>query len=779
MTRNQTKRRLLSPCRAAALAVATFALIAIANASPAAAFDIGPHSDITLDALTAEGFGQTASDVVVANNWLVDLYSNSSKIPQSGHAGVLKVLLGSLLSRRESWPDAVVKAAGRSHFDSSRDDVANAEKARVEWERMMRNTLRLVRDAHGRNAPLDALTVIGISLHEMQDFYSHSNWIEAEGIAGTDGPLWSTMPYGSNPTWFDVPAAVRQTLPIYIGETTGHTRTHGGWNTDKNKSMKKGVNKDWPGRYGYDNSYITSYFATRTWVRAIHDAIGDEAFWSRVSGFADRGGKLTYLIPKPNGGVRTVMKGGPQLNHDLKGALEIGLGTGHWQGEGEPCNPTWSRHVCGDRNGAGGNLLDTRGALQDFFGPQPTQFRAAFERLIVAYGADDPGGDLLPVGTSQPLQRTTRFVKVTNPRIKAIDLGDPGPDDADMYVRARVGGQGFYSAVINSYDTFSFRKPYAPFESLKAVPANVSSAEPVTRMHVQIRTGSDRFSGTDDDVYLRINGGQRFPLDKRLYDDFERGDRDTYSVPIDKAVRAGLNVGDIQQVQIEKSRDGVAGGWKLGGVKLTVNGRVIYANGHINRWLEKNTRTWRATDFTPSSPRINGVPVVLDLWDDDSFVYGGDDHGDVDPDDKRKTRAFSYTIGAVLAGRSTGGSNLKGRLGDSDKAQLGYRITTLTPTSASSSKPDLVISNMGWDASNGYFFTVANVGSAAAAPFSVSVSGYGSFPIAGLAAGQSQTVGYTSVCTNGIRTATADAASQVDEADEANNARSDDVLCVL
>ena len=89
----------------------------------------------------------------------------------------------------------------------------------------------------------------------------------------------------------------------------------------------------------------------------------------------------------------------------------------------------------------------------------------------------------------------------------------------------------------------------------------------------------------------------RFPLDKRLYDDFERGDRDTYSVPIDGAVLDGLTVGDISRVQIEKSRDGAAGGWRLRGVKLVVNGRTLYARDGIERWLEDDHRTWRAPDF--------------------------------------------------------------------------------------------------------------------------------------------------------------------------------------
>ena len=54
--------------------------------------------------MTAEGFGQTATDVAVVNNWLVDLYFNSKKIPQSGHASLKIGILGSLLGPREDWP---------------------------------------------------------------------------------------------------------------------------------------------------------------------------------------------------------------------------------------------------------------------------------------------------------------------------------------------------------------------------------------------------------------------------------------------------------------------------------------------------------------------------------------------------------------------------------------------------------------------------------------------------------------------------------------------------
>ena len=139
-----------------------------------------------------------------------------------------------------------------------------------------------------------------------------------------------------------------------------------------------------------------------------------------------------------------------------------------------------------------------------------------------------------------------------------------------MFGRATIAGQGFQSGEINGRDSFSFPLPYAPFGYIKAITVGQRFPEPVTSMTVEIRTSSARFSGTNDDVYLRVGPGLRFNLDKRLYDDFERGDRDTYSVPIDTALLSGLSVGDIDRVQIEKSSDGVAGGWKLRGVKLVV-----------------------------------------------------------------------------------------------------------------------------------------------------------------------------------------------------------------
>ncbi len=782
----------MSPlCLRASWSSRSWALVAVAVLTTllapagAQAFDTGPHSDLTRDALTAEGFGPTATDVVVVNNWFVDLYSNSSKIPQSGHADTAVSILGAFFENDENWPQSVLDAANRTHFDASVWDVANVAKAQAEWDRLQRATTQLLRSitsSGGANKEVQLLSTIGMGLHAIQDFYSHSNWIEQQGVDGVDGTDWSKLTVGLTPTWFDVPKATRDNLNVYIGDSTGHKdRPHGAWNTDGNRAMRTGVNKDWPGRLGYADSYTTSYFATRQWVQAIRTALGDEALWRRVQRYANRGGG--------------------ELAHDLKGALNIGMMTGHWQGQGEPCDPSLSLSVCGARNGLGGDLIGARSAVNSYFEDRGrTRFRGAFQGLIPLFAQATPNGDLLPVTSSQPLQASTRFVQLRVTSMKGVglrSLGDPTAiDRSDNYSRATIAGQAFQSGEINGRDSFSFPRPYAPFTFIKAIPVGGRYAEPVTTMTVEIGTSSKLYAGTDDDVYLRIGPNRRFALDKSLYDDFERGDRDTYSVPIDAAVLDGLRVGDISRVQIEKSPDGAAGGWRLRSVKLVVNGRTLYGRNGIERWLEDDQRTWRAPDFRQSGPGGPALPITLDLWDEDSNVYGGDDHGDLNRYDNRRRLVLAYTPDTVVSDRATGGSFLSGRIGDGDRASVTYTIQTLKPTPAPppplppvlaptepappppGPKPDLVISAMDYDEPLKYFFTVTNQGAGAAAPFTVTVTGEGSFPIPGLAPGASATRTFRTICKNGTQEAFADALAQIAETDEANNKRTYDGICI-
>jgi hypothetical protein len=52
-------------------------------------------------------------------------------------------------------------------------------------------------------------------------------------------------------------------------------------------------------------------------------------------------------------------------------------------------------------------------------------------------------------------------------------------------------------------------------------------------MVVRVRTGSSRYAGTDDYMYVGVSGtegGREFPLDIRWFDDFERSSQVTYAL---------------------------------------------------------------------------------------------------------------------------------------------------------------------------------------------------------------------------------------------------------
>ncbi len=675
-----------SRLRARLAAVALGLAACLLAPGAASAFDTGPHFDMTRDVLTSEGFGDAAVRTVQVNNWFVDLYENEGQNPYSGHSAWWKEALVFSYGAREHWPQALLDASERSHFDSSEGGYRTAASLQTEWNRLRRATYEAVTRARRTNDPLLALTALGISTHQIQDFYTHSNWVEPR----SSGPGWATRGLGGTPTWFDVPQSTRlaEGTGLYTAGSVPGGRTHGTW-----KGEAGAMAKDWPGSRYYAEAHIAAYYGTRQWVQAVRSWIADEAFWQRVRSFGVSGSLAD------------------QLAHDVRAATEISFYSGHWQGQGEPFGAT--------APGPGGSVDDVAVAVTRYFrGRGKTTFRSTWEQTILRLAAKcgqalpsstlsctgRPAGEYplvrdasgrfveVPLGSEPPhsgrLQAATQFARLEITSLKGLGAGDIGPDEADFYTRATIGGQPFLSAFLHGYDSFSFNRPNHPFTFLKAVQRNGSAAEPLYDLRVEVKTTDRSWAGTDDDIYLRINDGLRFQLDKALYDDFERGDRDMYSLPVDQqlsffgnAPRGVLTIGDIRYLQIEKSRDGAAGGWSLGGLRVWANGRLIYQREPINLWLEDDHRTYRAPGFAPASPATRQVPVWVALYDADSFLYGGDDHADINPLHDRYNLGLGYTPGAFVQATAEGGDAYGGRFpsGDGDRARLTYRLTTLAP----------------------------------------------------------------------------------------------------
>ncbi|MGE0025857.1 MAG: CARDB domain-containing protein [Thermoleophilia bacterium] len=734
---------------------------AAAGEDRATAFDSGTHFDVTRDALTSEGFGNTSVETVQVSNWFVDLYENFESVPFSGHAGFFKEIIGGAtpLARLFTWPDDVVAAADRSHFDQTGGGFRNTAEITAEWDRLRRSVGAMAIEARDRDDPLELLSVIGISLHQVQDFYSHTNWLEPGAVPGGRGPDWAGKGFGATPTWFDIPAAVREGEVLATAGATGNPRDHGSWKADGNTSLQFSDAKDWPGRPLYTEAHVAAYFASRQWVRAIRAQVNDEAFW----------GRAMRLARRP-----------PLLAKDQHGALNISVASGHWQGQGEPCNPSLTTFTCGARSGPGGSLIDLRGAVKYYFEPQGvlSEMRHRFQDDVVRVHGDSPATPF-PVASSRDIQAQTRFVRFEVTSMAEVDNLDI-PGDADLFARASIAGQRYISGVINSRDSFSFRKPNAPFTWLRAVARTATAPTPITSILVRIRTGDVRFAGTDDDVFLRV-GATRYPLDKRIYDDFERGDDDTYSVPIDDDLGA-LDFSDVTTLAIEKGRDGAAGGWRLGAASVSINGVRVAHEPKIDRWLEDDHRTHRLRFRLPAPTGGAALPVSLALWEMDAPLRGGNDHTDIHPWDRRRDIGLSYVPGSGdRTGGERGGDRFSGRLGDSDTAKLTWRLSTYdpvlqtvrfpSPEAAPPPPPPPLPPNLRITQLDLTGFTVANVGAGPAGPFLVSLSsGGGSRSIAGLAAGQSLRVDVPRSCFGlGEYKATADSLNQVAESDETDN----------
>lgn len=651
------------------------------------AYDTGGHSDITRDAMLAEGFSPTAADVAVVNNFFVDYYTNNEKNPFSGQAPwYIQRAAYVTDSMLEHWWKSTIDGAQRLHWDSTIWDVRNSQKAEAEWNRIQRVTKIALNGARGSGVrrTRKLLAIIGISLHQVQDFYSHTNWAEhLPGIEGADGPDWQQMGFGSTPTWFDVPKVARDSVSIYAGNMG--PRRHGSWDADNNQSKKTGVNMDWPGRPGYPAAYMSAYFATRQWLRAIRLYLADEVLWQQMTAYADRSG----------------------VDWDLNASVWIPEYTGHWQGQGEL---SFNGPLGGDAIGARNETLLYHGYGPNGEGfPVKTTLRADFESLVPQFADATPAsapGDLLPITGTRSIQAATAFVKLSVTAMGGAGpspIGDPLPlDEADLYVRSTIAGQGFQSGVINGRDSFEFPLPYAAPAFFKSVERGSLRPETVQSMTVEVRTADESWAGTDDTVKLCISSSHCFPLDKSLYNDFERGDRDTYSVPVDEAVLGcgatgcssggtnsrgriykGLTTNDLSEVRIIKSPDGVGGAWKLGGIKLMVNGRTVYQNNNVNKWLKGGSRTWKASNFAPGASLMStDVPITLDLWDSDSNLYGDDDHGDLNRYDARKREVLTFspsTNTSSVTGAVYGGRRLGGRMGDGDTGYARYIVNAWIP----------------------------------------------------------------------------------------------------
>jgi len=617
--------------------------------APAYAFDTGIHFDITRNAMSLEGFGHTPIQVVQVSNWFNDLYEQDTSNSYSGHVswfGSFENFVGNLLTlfRKEDWPDSIVKAAEKMHFDSS-CPINTTAQADAEWTRLARATKSLIRQCAANNDREGILCVMGMSLHAVQDFYTHSNWVEPRGdrvLRGYSGPGWAaTGKYGSHPTWFDVPATDRNKEAIYSQVLGNPGVGHGDWNSQNSGTGPLAMNKDSAGRPLNGEAVVTAIFASRQWIQAMRTWLGNEPMWAALRAFSN-----TH---------------GGDLSHDQTGAFNLSWRVGHWNGNV-------------DLKSSKPDII--RAGISYFEGRSKTAFRRKWEDLVRPLMALNPAVSETPVPRSTAIVAGVDVIQVSINRLSQIDDIDGGDvpyiteNDADWFVKSIIDGQVATSCLIDGHNSFTFPNPYGNIRFIKAVPKQRQNIQPLSLLKVRLRTGTGSGAGSDMDLFLRF-GARRMEFPYGDFDDFENGRNDLYTFP----VPAGYTMRDLSSLALEK-RGG--GPWQMGGIEVFANGLSIYANNAVNRWFNASNETFALPSFRVPEYTTRDVPIYLDLWDDDWGITGSDDQADICPGKGSKTlrllfnpQTLDFTGDVVGRGPTT----IRGA-GDSDRAEIRFFLST-------------------------------------------------------------------------------------------------------
>lgn len=240
------------------LTIALFLLPLLATR--ALAFDTWWHASCTQKAMTENGFSSDARLATQFSNYLTDYFS---VVNDHLHIKAVEAAFAALGGRVE----AADTSFDHLHFDA----VFSTKDLGQNWDRLTANTKRLlVRYSTDIDKPgfreIVLFNILGASLHTVQDFYSHSNWVEQHSKAGIS-PI---------PLWQDVPAEKRNALDLYTGAyPAGSAPGHADHDT---------LNKDNSSRPLNAEAVEVACRASIAWVRSMMES-APEVPWQSLKGY--------------------------------------------------------------------------------------------------------------------------------------------------------------------------------------------------------------------------------------------------------------------------------------------------------------------------------------------------------------------------------------------------------------------------------------------------------------------------------------------------------------
>ena len=355
--------------------------------SAAGAFDTGHHSDLTRAALSEFRMSEDAIQTAQLENWLVDYYTNQ---PGTGLGDDLEKL----------------------HFDN----LTTTNRVRNYWGRLTVNTKKAVEAAAREGNSTRVVALIGMSLHAVQDFYTHSNWVETHpGFSGA----YSTR------TWFDFPVPDTSTS-LFTGEYPNHypiRKTDHGTYTNL-----KSMNHDSYIRPRWDDAYVYAYSASVQWVSGIEKWVSavDPSVWSKARDLS--------LSTKNQNALQTDLRAAYRVSEWVSDSKN----DGHWKGNG-----SGSATAFGSFTASWAVGIDS--IFVEHFKNQKWH-KALTENLMVDLPPETP----VPAMPSKPLYK--KAIRVRTTLVEELPVGffeskiDVG-GSPDFFARVTIDGVPFIEAM--------------------------------------------------------------------------------------------------------------------------------------------------------------------------------------------------------------------------------------------------------------------------------------------------------------------------------------------
>jgi len=233
-----------------------FIIVLIGLINNSIAFSTWWHAQATLLAFEKNRFSADARLLAQFANYLVDYHSAiSAKVQEMQKVG----LIGDYRVSKEDLE--------RLHFDN----LHSLKEIEYQWSRLETNTIRALKKFASEKSvrpgfrKIVLISIIGASLHAVQDFYAHSNWID----------LLQNRNLGELPTWFELSQQERNSLNLYSGVYPDRD--------EPGVISHALLNKDHSGRKLHQHAYQTAVKASIEWVKKLINSVAFD--WSGLFSF--------------------------------------------------------------------------------------------------------------------------------------------------------------------------------------------------------------------------------------------------------------------------------------------------------------------------------------------------------------------------------------------------------------------------------------------------------------------------------------------------------------